>query len=402
MFKKSVVYTLLIMTIISVFPVTAGGSIADLKQKQNKIEQQIKDIRTKAAELKGEQKSIQQEIDSLDAELRALSLEIDSYELQKQEINLQIAESEQKIVELTSEIDKNNEILEDRLRVMYKNGTAGYMEVLLKSENLIDALTRMDMIQLIVESDVELLKSINDQKLQVESLKVEQEVKRMELTAVINNLNTKHNEVMIASRSKEVYMTSLKGNLAEIQRQEAAMEAQSAQIEKDIIAAQRAVEYAGGEMAWPVPGQYRVTSNFGGRSDPITGVWTSHGGTDIAAPYGTPIVAANSGVVIFAGWHYSYGNYVIVDHGGGIATLYGHSSKLLVSKGQAVSRGEKIALVGSTGYSTGNHLHFEVRINGVRTQPMDYLKWERWGRSLVVTHSIKCDKKDHPHCCILY
>lgn len=374
MFKKSVVYTLLIMTIMSVFPITAGGSIADLKQKQNKIEQQIKDIRAKTAELKGEQKSIQQEIDALDGELRALSLEIDSYELQKQEINMKIAESEQKIVELTNEIDKNNEILEERLRVMYKNGTAGYMEVLLKSENLIDALTRMDMIQLIVQSDVELLKSINDQKLQVEALKEEQEIKRHELTAVINNLNVKQNEVMIASRSKEVYMSSLKNNLVEMQRQEAAMEAQSAQIEKDILAAQRAVEYAGGEMLWPVPGQYRITSHFGGRADPITGVAANHGGTDIAAPYGTPIVAANSGVVIYAGWHYSYGNYVIIDHGGGIATLYGHASKLLVSKGQAVSRGERVALIGSTGYSTGNHLHFEVRVNGVRTDAMKYLK----------------------------
>lgn len=374
MFKKSIVFTLLIMTIISVFPVTAGGSIADLQQKQKNIEKQIKEIREKAAVLKGEQKSIQQEIDSLDGELRALGLEIDSFELQKQEINMKIAESEQKINELIQEIDKNNEVLEERLRVMYKNGSAGYMEVILKSENLIDALTRMDMIQLIVESDVELLQSINDQKLQVEELKVEQETKRMELTAVINNLNVKQDEVMIASRSKEVYMSSLKSNLKEIQRQEAAMEAQSAQIEKDILAAQRAVEYAGGEMAWPVPGQYRVTSNFGGRADPITGVWSSHGGTDIAAPYASTIVSANDGVVIFAGWHYSYGNYVIVDHGGGIATLYGHCSKLLVGKGQAVSRGEKIALVGSTGYSTGNHLHFEVRINGVRTQPMDYLK----------------------------
>jgi len=374
MFKKSIVFTLLIMTVISVFPVTAGGSIADLQQKQKNIEQQIKQIREKAAVLKGEQKSIQQEIDSLDGELRALSLEIDSYELQKQEINMNIAESEQKITELNQEIDKNNEVLEERLRVMYKNGSAGYMEVILKSENLIDALTRMDMIQLIVESDVELLKNINDQKLQVEDLKVAQETKRMELTAVINNLNAKQDEVTIASRSKEVYMSSLKSNLKEIQRQEAAMEAQSEQIERDILAAQRAVEYAGGEMTWPVPGQYRVTSNFGGRADPITGVWSSHGGTDIAAPYASSIVSANDGVVIFAGWHYSYGNYVIVDHGGGIATLYGHCSKLLVGKGQAVSRGEKIALVGSTGYSTGNHLHFEVRINGVRTQPMDYLK----------------------------
>ncbi|TWH76955.1 murein hydrolase activator EnvC family protein [Sedimentibacter saalensis] len=374
MFRKSIAFTLLMVTVLSLFPAAAGGSIADLQYKQQQIEKQIANIRKQADALKGEKKSVQQEIDVLDGEIRALTLETDSYELEKQEITMKIAESEQKIAELNNEIDKNNKILEDRLRVMYKQGTSGYMEVILNSEDLVDALTRLDMIQLIVQSDIDLLKSISEQKTEVEELKISQETERLELTQVINQLAAKQNEVEIASRSKETYMSKLQSNLAEIQRQEAAMEAQSAQIEKDIIAAQRAVEYAGGEMAWPVPGQYRVTSNFGGRADPITGVWSSHGGTDIAAPYGTAIVSANDGVVIFAGWHYSYGNYIIVDHGGGIATLYGHCSKLYASKGQAVSRGETIAAVGSTGYSTGNHLHFEVRINGVRTQPMDYLK----------------------------
>lgn len=374
MFKKCMVIVLLAVTIISVFPVSAGGSIADLRYKQQQIEEQIKDIRQKADALKGEKKSIESEIQILDGELRALTLETEKQEIQKQEISMQIAESEQKITELTEEIDKNNELLEERLRVMYMNGTGGYMEVILNAENLIDALTRVDMIQLIVKSDVELLKSINEQKLEVEELKVSQETKRHELTAIINDLNLKQNEVLIASRSKENYMVSLQNNIEEIQRQEAAMEEQSKQIEKDILAAQRAIEYAGGEMTWPVPGNYEITSPFGGRSHPITGVWSNHGGIDIRASYGKPIVAANDGEVIYAGFHYSYGNYVIVDHGGGIATLYGHCSKLLVGKGQAVSKGDTIALIGSTGESTGNHLHFEVRVNGVRKQPMDYLK----------------------------
>ncbi len=374
MFKKSFVIILLAMTLISAFPAKAGGSIADLRYKQQQIENEIKEIRQKANALKGEKKSIESEIKILDSELRALTLETEKQEVQKQEINMRIADSEQKINNLTSEIDLNNEILEERLRVMYMNGTGGYLEIILNAENLIDALTRVDMIQLIVKSDVELLKEINDQKLEVEQLKAEQETKRLELTAVINELNLMQNEVISASRSKENYMASLQNNIEEIIRQEAAMEEQSKQIEKDILAAQRAVEYAGGVMSWPVPGQYRITSEFGGRVHPITGVWSTHGGTDIAAPYGTAIVAANAGVVIYAGYHYSYGNYIIIDHGGGIATLYGHCSKLLASNGQAVDKGEKIALIGSTGESTGNHLHFEVRVNGVRVQPMDYLK----------------------------
>ena len=374
MLRKCVVVILLIVTIISIFPTSAGGSIADLRYKQQQIENQIKEIRKKADALKGEKKSIESEIKILDSELRALTLETEKQEVQKQELNMRIAESEQKIIELTDEIDKNNELLEERLRAMYMNGTGGYLEIILNAENLIDALTRMDMIQLIVKSDVELLKTINEQKTEVEELKAAQEIRRHELTAVINDLNAKQDEVLIASRSKENYMVSLQNNIEEIQRQEAAMEAQSKQIEKDIIAAQRAVEYAGGELMWPLPGHYKITSPYGGRIHPITGVWHNHGGTDIEAPNGTNILSSNDGVVIFAGYHYSYGNYVIVDHGGGIATLYAHCSKLLAWEGQAVSKGDPIAKIGSTGESTGNHLHYEVRLNGVRKNPMDYLK----------------------------
>ncbi|NLK64874.1 MAG: peptidoglycan DD-metalloendopeptidase family protein [Tissierellia bacterium] len=374
MFRKCVVLLLLIVTIISIFPVSAGGSIADLRYKQQQIENQIKEIRQKAEVLKGEKKTIESEIQILDSELRALTLETEKQEVQKQEISMRIAESEQRIIELTNEIDKNNEVLEQRLRAMYMNGTGGYLEIILNAENLIDALTRMDLIQLIVKSDVELLKTINEQKTEVEELKIVQETKRLELTAVINDLNAKQNEVLIASRSKENYMASLQNNIEEILRQEAAMEEQSKQIEKDIIALQRAVEYAGGELLWPLPGHYRITSEYGGRIHPITGKWSTHGGTDIAAPYGTNILSSNDGVVIFAGYHYSYGNYIIVDHGGGIATLYAHCSKLLARDGQAVSKGEPIAQIGSTGESTGNHLHYEVRVNGVRKNPMEYLK----------------------------
>ena len=374
MFKKSIVFTLVALMLFSILPTEVGGSIADLRYKQQQIENQIKDIRQRADALKGEKKGIESEIQILDSELRTLTLETEKQEVQKQEINMRIAESEQRIVDLIDEIDSNNEILEERLRVMYMNGTGGYLEVILNAENLIDALTRVDMIQLIVKSDVELLKTINEQKLEIEEIKLAQETRRHELTAVINDLNAKQNEVQVASRSKENYMASLQDNIEEIQRQEANMEAQSKQIEKDILAAQRAVEYAGGELAWPVPGHYRITSHYGGRIHPITGVWSTHGGTDIAAPNGAPIVSSNDGVVIFAGYHYSYGNYIIVDHGGGIATLYAHCSKLLAWQGQAVSKGETIALIGSTGESTGNHIHYEVRVNGVRKNPMEYLK----------------------------
>ena len=158
MFRKSIVIILLLVTVISIFPASAGGSIADLRYKQQLIENEIKEIRQKADALKGEKKSIESEIQILDSELRTLTLETEKQEVQKQEITMRIAESEQEIADLTNEIDVNNEILEERLRVMYMNGTGGYFEIVLNAENLIDALTRVDMIQLIVKSDVNYLK----------------------------------------------------------------------------------------------------------------------------------------------------------------------------------------------------------------------------------------------------
>ncbi len=376
MIKRTFILMLsLIITVGSFFPTYAGGSIADLQQKQQALENQIKEYRKQSAALKSEKNNVQAEINVLDNELNALNLEVESQELKKQELTMQIKEQEQQIKDLNEEIQKSNEVLEERLRSMYKQGTSGYIEVILNSDNLMDALTRADMVQRIVESDVELLKKIEEQKKQIEVIQVSLEKQNNELVAIIDSLQLKQQEVQTASNSKESYMSSIEQDLETVQKYEAAIKAQSAQIEQDILKLQRTdVDYAGGVMLWPAPSSQRITSFFGPREEPVAGAGTNHGAIDIGAKSGAAIVAANDGVVIFAGWHYSYGNYVIVDHGGGIATLYAHSSKLLVSKGQSVTRGQTIALVGSTGYSTGPHLHFEVRVNGVRVNPLPYLK----------------------------
>ncbi|HCX61418.1 MAG TPA: hypothetical protein DHU59_03165 [Clostridiales bacterium] len=272
------------------------------------------------------------------------------------------------------DIEENNKLLGERLRAMYKSGTSGYIELILNAENLTDAMTRVDMVQLIVESDVELLKSIEEQKKKVEEVKLSLENEKLELADVIKELSDKKESVETASKAKDDYISSLEQDIKSLELLMVAEEAQSSQIERDILSLQGAGEFSGGGMSWPLPGYSRISSYFGGRADPITGAWSNHRGIDIPGPYGQPIVSSNDGIVIFSGYHWSYGNYVIIDHGGGISTLYSHASKLLVGKGQAVSKGETIALVGSTGYSTGNHVHFEYRINGVPQNPLNYVK----------------------------
>lgn len=375
MFKKSIILSLSIIFAIESFtPLNAGGSINDLQNKQASIQSQILEYRNQAKELKNQKNSIQSDIDSLQLEINALNLELQNYELQKQELNMKINLKEDEINKLNEEIEENSKLLGERLRAMYKNGTAGYVELILNAENLTDAMTRVDMVQLIVESDVELLKSIEEQKKKVEEVKLTLENEKLELADVIKELNDKKETVETASKAKDDYISGLEQDIRSLELLMAAEEAQSSQIERDILSLQGAGEFSGGGMIWPLPGYSRISSYFGGRADPITGAWSNHRGIDIPGPYGQPIVASNEGIVIFSGYHWSYGNYVIIDHGGGISTLYSHASKLLVSKGQAVSKGETIALVGSTGYSTGNHVHFEYRINGAPQNPLNYVK----------------------------
>jgi murein DD-endopeptidase MepM/ murein hydrolase activator NlpD len=375
MFKKSIILSLSIIFAIESFtPLNAGGSINDLQNKQASIQSQILEYRNEANALKNEKNSMQADIDSLQLEINALNLELQNYELQKQELNMKINLKEEEIIKLNKEIEENNKLLGERLRAMYKSGTSGYIELILNAENLTDAMTRVDMVQLIVESDVELLKSIEEQKKKVEEVKLSLENEKLELADVIKELSDKKESVETASKAKDDYISSLEQDIKSLELLMAAEEAQSSQIERDILSLQGAGEFSGGGMSWPLPGYSRISSYFGGRADPITGAWSNHRGIDIPGPYGQPIVSSNDGIVIFSGYHWSYGNYVIIDHGGGISTLYSHASKLLVGKGQAVSKGETIALVGSTGYSTGNHVHFEYRINGVPQNPLNYVK----------------------------
>ena len=175
---------------------------------------------------------------------------------------------------------------------------------------------------------------------------------------------------------RESFIERLSDEEQEKQKQIDEYNAQYEEINRQIIAlAANGIDtkYIGGTLAWPVPGYTRISSEYGMRVHPITGVYKLHTGTDIVAPIGADFIAANDGIVTKAEMTPAYGNMVIIDHGGGISTLYAHGSQILVQVGQTVKRGDPVLKVGSTGYSTGAHAHFEVRINGVTTNPIPYI-----------------------------
>ncbi len=179
----------------------------------------------------------------------------------------------------------------------------------------------------------------------------------------IANLQNRQDEVSREIQELEDISESLQDDIKKLT---AEMEAQN----KDKIPSQ----YGGGTFTWPVPGWYRISSEYGPRTSPIFGKTEFHTGIDIPAAYGESVLAAADGTVITAGWVRGFGNTVIISHGSGLSTLYGHNSSVTVSVGQSVRKGDVVAKIGSTGYSTGNHLHFEVRLNNSHTNPWAYLK----------------------------
>jgi murein DD-endopeptidase MepM/ murein hydrolase activator NlpD len=255
------------------------------------------------------------------------------------------------------------------------NGNVGYLELLLTSENVKDFLNRKDMIQSITDHDKELIKFMKEQKDIVDNKKNELQGQRASVEVTKSKLESRRNDLIKVTREKEVLMSSLEKDIkaAEIAYDKATQEYKDlgAQILK---LQQETGPYSGGKMLWPVPSSGRITSYYGYRIHPIFKSKKLHTGIDIGVPTGSSIVAASEGRVIHSDWLGSYGKAVLLDHGGGIVTLYAHNSTLTVKKGQWVERGNTIAKAGSTGNSTGPHLHFEVRKNGAYVDPLPWVK----------------------------
>jgi murein DD-endopeptidase MepM/ murein hydrolase activator NlpD len=232
------------------------------------------------------------------------------------------------------------------------------------------------MISEIAKVDQDLIESFSETKAKVEKL-----AKTLSTNKdILNQSKEALEKAKIVLQNNLVIQNSKLSSLTEEER---AMHEQIAEYEEELSKIESEIkllslacvgaEYVGGVMAWPVPGYTRITSTFGMRTHPITGIYKLHTGVDIGAPAGTNFIAANDGIVVKADYNTAYGNMVILDHGGGVQTLYAHGTDILVEVGDVVTQGTPVLTVGSTGYSTGAHAHFEVRINGEYVEPLDYI-----------------------------
>lgn len=360
---------------VSVF--SLGAIYAGKNDDLNNVNNEMNQTRQELNKGKKEESKLNSQIKGIESQIKNTENEIAELhgDISKTEMN--IAETTQELQQVEAEMTEQNDNLNQRLRAMYKNGDVGFVEILIGSQNITDFMTNMDMVQKIFDNDVAVLKTMKEQHAKIEKQKNTLVALQSQLIAAKEEEAAK--EANLQSDRNEV--AALKADVTadnkELQKQLAALAAEADRITAEIQALQgnsSNSQYLGsGKLGWPVPGRSSISSEFTNRINPITGKAEKHLGIDIPAPTGTNIVAAEAGTVIKAGWNNSYGYMVIIDHGGGIATLYGHNSRLAVSVGTTVTRGQTIAYAGSTGMSTGPHCHFEVRVNGQYQNPRNWL-----------------------------
>jgi len=362
------------MVALTASVVTLGATYADNEQEQlNDINKQISQTQSQLSAGKKKEKQLSSQIRQLEIQINATEKEIDKLNGNIKKTEQEISVVKQNLEAAEQDLEKQNDNLQQRLRAMYKNGDVGMVQILLGSDDITDFMSNMDMVQKIFDYDVEVLKTLQEQHDKIERQKQE-----------LENLQAKLIKEKQQQADKQASLQASRGEVASLKAQvandNAALEAQEDALKKEadrLIAEIRKLQgnqaYTGGTFCWPSASSTRVTSEFGNRLHPILKVYKMHTGIDIGAAAGTDVLAANNGTVIKAGWNNSYGNVVMIDHGGGIVTLYAHNSKLLVSTGDVVAKGQTIALVGSTGNSTGPHIHFEVRVNGEYKNPRDWL-----------------------------
>lgn len=340
-----------------------------LEENNKKIQQTQKAINQKTSE----KKAISKQVEELDYKLNQTEKELETVEEQLTTLESQIVVTKRDLERASQTADGQKDLLKKRVRVMYETGSVGYLSVILDAASFGDFISRVDFLKKIMNYDVTLLKNMKMHRDNIAEKEAQLQSELDEKERLKEQIGDKKEQVASAKEDRTKVLNALLKDLKELNRLYDKFLQEGKELERKILAAQSNNKYVGGTIEWPVPSSTRITSPYGYRIHPILKTKKLHTGIDIGASSGSAVIAGNGGKVIFAGYYGGYGYTVIVDHGGKISTLYAHNSKLLVKVGDEVKRGQTISKIGSTGLSTGPHLHFEVRENGQHKNPMNYL-----------------------------
>ena len=381
--KNLCVILILLICFIAIYTYTYAedesnttNNTVDLQTQRSELQNQLDEANGQLNDVQSNLSENLQQVEKLDSRIETARQELSEQESKITELKDSIEEIETQLNSVTEKYNKQVELFKKRMVAIYMAGDTQYLDVLLKSSSLTDFISSYYIISQLTEIDENLLNDLETKKKTMDLSRQKLENEKKELAIIIENQTRTTRTLQNTKKMRENFIAKLSDDEKNLQAKIDEINKQYEEVNQQILSlAQQGIDtaYIGGELAWPVPGYTRITSKYAMRVHPITGQYKLHTGVDIGAPLGANFVAANDGVVIKAGLNAAYGNMVIIDHGGGISTLYAHGSEILVEVGQTVKRGDAILKVGSTGYSTGPHAHFEVRINGVTTDPLPYI-----------------------------
>ena len=352
------------------------SNLTDLQTQQKELQDQLNESNDQLQEVQSQLSENLQQIEKLDERIRTSENEIEELDAQVKSLQEEIASIQAQLDVAEKNYEKQKDIMEKRLVAIYEAGDTKYLDVLLNSSNISDFLSNYYLITEIASVDKSLLDDVETEKKEIELAKQKLQTNQESLAVALKAQTQTATVLQNTKALRQNYISRLSDEEKAKQAQIDEMTQQYEDVNNQILEiAKQGLDtaYIGGVLAWPVPGYNKITSYYGMRVHPITGQYKLHTGVDISAPTGVNFIAANDGIVTKAEYNSAYGKMVIIDHGGGISTLYAHGSEILVTVGQIVKKDDPILKVGSTGYSTGPHAHFEVRINGVVTDPLPYI-----------------------------
>jgi murein DD-endopeptidase MepM/ murein hydrolase activator NlpD len=346
---------------------------AALKKQRAELQKQLKAIQADKSKALDQKALLEQQINATQAEINNIAAQITQYDQL-------IAQKETELAATEEKERAQYELFCKRVREMEEQGEVSYWSILFSSDDFSDLLDNAMMVEEIMDYDNQVMNELIAIREQIEADKTALETARQEQKDAKAEQEAAKAELKSQQAQVDALITEISGQESQVKAAEAKLQAAANAADAEIRAAERelASQIANvpseSGFLWPLPGRYNLSSLYGSRKHPVTGKANNHTGIDVPAPSGTPIQACKSGVVTTSTYNNSYGNYVVVSHSDGTSTLYAHMSRRNASKGQTVSQGQVIGYVGTTGSSTGNHLHLEIRVNGSRRDPINYFQ----------------------------